>query len=167
MLIAAKNMADVDDLKRQLKSEFDVKDLDATKKILSIEIQQNRKAKKLQLTQKGYIQRMLERFCIKDVKPVSTPLATHFKLSTDLALKTDDEEAYMERVTHLAFANCEVRVISCALSFSRFSGRSLTVFRPMARVPRSVSRELANPSLGFAFSQVLYRYKDGLVPVQR
>nr|CAD1843960.1 unnamed protein product [Ananas comosus var. bracteatus] len=47
------------------------------------------------------------------------------------------------RVTHWTFANCEVRVIGRVLSFSRFSGGSLTVFRPMARVPRLVVQSLA------------------------
>nr|CAD1824879.1 unnamed protein product [Ananas comosus var. bracteatus] len=46
-------------------------------------------------------------------------------------------------VTHWTFANYEVRVIRRVLSFSRFSGGSLTVFRPMARVPRIVVQSLA------------------------
>nr|CAD1839559.1 unnamed protein product [Ananas comosus var. bracteatus] len=42
-----------------------------------------------------------------------------------------------ECVTHWTFANCEVRVVGCVRSNSRLSGGSLTVFRPMARIPRS------------------------------
>nr|CAD1827412.1 unnamed protein product [Ananas comosus var. bracteatus] len=59
-----------------------------------------------------------------------------------------------------------VRVISCALSFSRISGRSLTVFRPMARVPRSVVRSLAPKSKNLDFGQLSDWLSGGLVPVQ-
>nr|CAD1840480.1 unnamed protein product [Ananas comosus var. bracteatus] len=76
-------------------------------------------------------------------------------------------------VTHWTFANCEVRVIGHVLSFFRFSGRSLTVFRPMARVPRNMVRSLApKPKIWILVSSRigclagLYRYKVVLVPVQ-
>nr|CAD1820455.1 unnamed protein product [Ananas comosus var. bracteatus] len=69
-------------------------------------------------------------------------------------------------VTHWTFTNCEVRVIRCALSFSRFPGRSLTVFRPMARVPRSVVQSLAPKSKNLDFGQLSDWLSGGLVPVQ-
>ena len=47
MLIAAKNMAVINDLKALLKSEFEMKDLGAAKKILGMEIWRDRKAGRL------------------------------------------------------------------------------------------------------------------------
>ncbi|KAL5739748.1 hypothetical protein ACOSP7_028638 [Xanthoceras sorbifolium] len=43
MLIAAKNMSDIDELKKQMKNEFEMKDLGVAKKILDMEIKRNRK----------------------------------------------------------------------------------------------------------------------------
>ena len=45
-----------------------------------MQILRGRKAKKLWLSQKKYIERVLERFNMKHAKPVSTPLGSHFKL---------------------------------------------------------------------------------------
>ena len=47
MLIAAKNMHDVIELKALLGKEFDMKDLGATKKILGMEIYRDRSSRKL------------------------------------------------------------------------------------------------------------------------
>jgi hypothetical protein len=81
MLIAAKSRKEIAALKAQLSSEFYMKDLGAAKKILGMEIVRNRKSGLLYLSQKGYIEKVLRRFNIQNAKPVSTPLAPHFKLS--------------------------------------------------------------------------------------
>jgi Reverse transcriptase (RNA-dependent DNA polymerase) len=51
MLIAAKNMSDIAKLKVKLKTEFQMKDLGAAKKILGMEISRDRKENKLYLSQ--------------------------------------------------------------------------------------------------------------------
>lgn len=78
--------------------EFDMKDLGAAKKILSMEILRDRENCKLYLSQKRYIEKVLHRFNMQNSKPVSTPLAAHFKLSATLSPKTEDELDYMSRV---------------------------------------------------------------------
>lgn len=84
MLIAAKDLTEIHILKSRLKSEFEMKDLGAAKKILGMEIKRDRGANRLFLTQKKYLEKflekVLERFGMKDAKPVCTPLAAHFKL---------------------------------------------------------------------------------------
>jgi hypothetical protein len=80
ILIAAKSMKEVTALKAQLSREFDMKDLGAVKKILGMEIIRDRKSGLLYLSQKNYIEKVLHRFNTHNVKPVSTPLAPHFKL---------------------------------------------------------------------------------------
>ncbi|KAK3013623.1 hypothetical protein RJ639_009326 [Escallonia herrerae] len=81
MLIAAKSMSDVNSLKEQLKREFEIKDLGVAKRILGMEIQRDRPAGILYLSQKKYIERVLQRFGMKNSKPMTTPLAARFKLS--------------------------------------------------------------------------------------
>ena len=80
MLIAAKSMYEVNRFKSLLRKEFEMKDLGAAKKILGMEIRRNRKARKLWLSQKNYIKKVLEKFSMLDAKPMSTPLANHFRL---------------------------------------------------------------------------------------
>ncbi|XP_020264768.1 uncharacterized protein LOC109840510 [Asparagus officinalis] len=74
---AAKGMSDINELKSQLKHEFGMKDLGATKKILGMDIYRNK-------PQKKYIKKVLEIFDTLDAKLVKTPLATYFHLSADL-----------------------------------------------------------------------------------
>ena len=54
---------------------------------------QDRNADKLWLSQERYIERMLERFNIKNSKPVSTPIAGHFKLSKRLCSSKKKEKS--------------------------------------------------------------------------
>jgi len=78
MLIAVKNMSEVDKLKAQLKQEFEMKNLGAAKKILRMKIHKNMQEEKLFLSEKKYIEKVLERFGMLDAKHVKTPLAAYF-----------------------------------------------------------------------------------------
>ena len=82
MLITAKSMSKVNKLKTLLSREFDMKDLGATKKIIGMEIRRDRALGRLWLSQSSYVGKVLERFSMENAKPVSTPLANHFILST-------------------------------------------------------------------------------------
>jgi hypothetical protein len=59
MLIAAKDMKEIQKLKDQLKADFEMKDLGAAKKILGMEIVRDRKSRILHLSQKSYIEKVL------------------------------------------------------------------------------------------------------------
>ena len=72
-----------------------MKDLGSAKCILGMEMLQHRKVGKLWLSQERYIEQMLERFNMKDSKPVSTPFANHFKLSKRLCPSTEKEKGEM------------------------------------------------------------------------
>lgn len=100
MLIAAKSMSEINELKKQLINEFEMKDLGATKKILGMEISIDRSSRKVYLSQKGYIDKVLRRFNMHNSKPVSTSLAAHFKLSSFLCPKSDADIEYMSRVPY-------------------------------------------------------------------
>ena len=82
MLIASKSKDEIEKLKTQLNQEFEMKDLGEYKKIFGIEIYRNRARGKVSLSQKQYLKKVLQQFEITEqIKPVSTPLASHFKLS--------------------------------------------------------------------------------------
>ncbi|RVW44318.1 Retrovirus-related Pol polyprotein from transposon TNT 1-94 [Vitis vinifera] len=102
MLIAYKNMFEINMSKTQLQREFEMKDLGTAKKILGMEIHRDQKVGKLYLSQKNYIEKVLERFGMQGLKPVSTPLVAHFKLSSALSPQTKEEREYM---SHVPYAN--------------------------------------------------------------
>ena len=100
MLIAAHDKAEINRLKSQLSREFEMKDLGAAKKILGMVIHRDRSCCRLKLSQKGYIEKVLQRFGMDQAKPVSTPLAAHFKLSLKDAPKTEVEVEHMSQVPY-------------------------------------------------------------------
>ena len=58
-----------------------MKDLGEVKKVLGMKIERDRRSDKVSLTQKGYLQKVLQRFNIdKNTKSVSILLAPQFKL---------------------------------------------------------------------------------------
>jgi hypothetical protein len=81
MLVAGSNMQDINILKKKLANPFAMKDLGVVKKILGMRITRYGKNHKLTLSQGEYIEKVLERFRMQNAKPVSTPLAIHFKLT--------------------------------------------------------------------------------------
>ena len=87
ILVAGYNMQDI----KKLAKPFVMKDLGAAKQILGMRITRDRKNHKLTLAQGEYIEKVLDRFRMKNAKPVSTPLAIHFKLSKVMCPKTHEE----------------------------------------------------------------------------
>ena len=78
-----------------------MKDLGEAKKILGMEIARDGQRGTLCLTQKQYLKNVLQRFGMSEkTKPVSTPLAPHFKLSASQCPKTEEEREYMSKVPY-------------------------------------------------------------------
>jgi len=92
MLMVGQDKEMIGDLKKELSKSFDMKNLGPTKQILGMKILRDRKARKLWLSQQQYVDRVLERFNVKGAKPVSTPLANHFKLSKVSCPTSQDEK---------------------------------------------------------------------------
>jgi hypothetical protein len=132
MLIAPKSMCEVNRLKYLLHKEFEMKDLGATKKILGMEIRRDREVRKLWLSQKNYIRKVLENFRMLDAKPVSTPLANHFRLSGSQCPKNEEEIENMSKVPYVSAVGCLMYAMVCT--------------RPdLAHAVSTVSRYMANP----------------------
>lgn len=132
MLIARCNMDDIVELKRLLGEEFEMKDLGAAKKILGMEIRRDRSSKRLWLSQRSYIEKILDRFDMMNAKPVSTPLANHFKLSARQCPETDVEIRDMARVPYASAVGCLMYGMVC--------------IRPdLAQAVSQVSKYMSNP----------------------
>lgn len=90
-----------------------MKDLGAAKKILGMEIKRDREANRLFLTRKKYLEKVLDRFGMKDAKLVSTPLAARFKLSAAQSPQTEEEERYMTQVPYSSVVSSIMYAMVC------------------------------------------------------
>ena len=78
-----------------------------------MEIHRDRRAGKLILSQKSYIEKVLESFGIHRSKPVSTLLATHFKPLVDLSPQSEEEKEHRSRVPYASAVGSMMYAIVC------------------------------------------------------
>ena len=83
-----------------------MKDLGVAKKILRMEIRRERAIGRLWLSLSGYVRKVLERFNMENAKPVSTPLANHFRLYTSQCPKIDGDVHDMSKVPYSSVMGC-------------------------------------------------------------
>ena len=113
MLIAGSNMVEINKLKKQLSMEFAMKDLGAAKQILRMRIVRDRTVGTIELSQEGYIQKVLSRFNMQDAKPVNTPLASHFKLSKEQSPKTTEDCESMKKTPYASAVGSLMYAMVC------------------------------------------------------
>jgi len=102
-LIASKSRSAIYKLKKDLSSEFEMKDFGEVKMVLGMEIKRDWKSGKISLTQKGYLKKVLQKFNINDdTNSVSTPLAPHFKFKATMSLIMVEKH---ECMTHVPYAS--------------------------------------------------------------
>ena len=109
-----------------------MKDLGGACKILGMEIQRDRRAGKLWLSQRRYLEKVLERFNMGNAKPVTTPLSSHFKLTAKQCPTSDVEKEQMQEVPYASAVGSVMYAMVCT--------------RPdLAYAVSMVSRFMANP----------------------
>lgn len=106
MLIVGHDKNTINRLKKNLGRKFAMKDLGPAQQILGMRIMRDRKNKRLWLSQEKYIKKVLDRFNMKDAKPVGTPLAAHFKLSTELCPSDDKEKEEISKIHYASAVGC-------------------------------------------------------------
>ncbi|KAK3040684.1 hypothetical protein RJ639_028380 [Escallonia herrerae] len=92
------SMGRINELKKKLASTFSMKDLGEAKQLFGMRITGDRNQKKLWLSQEEYIRKVLRRFNSHASKPVTTPLAAHFKLSKELSPNNRENKEYMAQI---------------------------------------------------------------------
>ena len=95
MLIVGQYVNIIHELKVELSTTFDLKDLGLTKHIAGMQIARDRESKKLWLSQEKHIEIILKGFNMQHAKLVRTPLTTHVKLSRKLCPITKEENDEM------------------------------------------------------------------------
>ncbi|VVA40018.1 PREDICTED: Retrovirus-related, partial [Prunus dulcis] len=154
MLIACKSKVEIERLKTQLSNEFEMKDLGEARKILGMEIERDRAKGKISLCQKQYLKKVLQRFGMNEnSKPVSTPLAPHFKLSASMSPKTGEESHYMAQIPYASAVGSLMYAMVCT--------------RPdISQAVSIVSRYMHNPGKGhWQAVKWILRYILGTVDV--
>ncbi|THH06844.1 hypothetical protein EW145_g3797 [Phellinidium pouzarii] len=127
--IAATTTAQINEFKSALKKHVDITDLGPAHWLLGLEIKCNCNAKTIALSQTAYINSILCRFNLQDLKLVSTPMEVNMQLHSSQAPQTTEETAemcnvpYHEAVGSLMYAGLATRLdIAFAITLlSRFS----------------------------------------------
>jgi ATP-binding cassette subfamily B (MDR/TAP) protein 1 len=97
-----------------------------------MQIHRDRKDRKIWLSQKNYIRKVLRRFNMQDSKPVSTPLSINYKLSSSMSPSSEAERIEMSRVPNALVVGSLMYAMICT--------------RPhIAQAVGLVSRFMANP----------------------
>jgi transposase InsO family protein len=79
-LVASKDATMIKDVKSKLKSVFDIKDLGDAKYYLGMEIERDREAKTLKITQRRMTTEILNKYGLNECKTKATPLSVSTKL---------------------------------------------------------------------------------------
>ena len=111
MLIAGCSKQDINKLKWKLSKEFEMNDLGAAKQILGIRITRNIGV--LRLPQEEYVKKVLSKFNMGEAKPVSTHLATQFKLSKEQSPTTEEERDHIAKVPYASVIGSLMYAMVC------------------------------------------------------
>jgi hypothetical protein len=91
MLLIGNNMNAIKEVKKQLSSKFDMKDLGVANFILRMEIKIDRASRKHWLNQMKYIETRLKCFHIKDFKPMKVTIPMGERLIVEQCPRTQEE----------------------------------------------------------------------------
>jgi len=98
--IAATSMVLIADFKARISEHVDITDLDELHWLLGIEIKRDRERCTIHLSQRSYIESILRRYGLFDLKPVSIPMDTNICLTTAQSPSTTSEYAQMRNVPY-------------------------------------------------------------------
>ena len=92
LVIATNSIQEMTVVKAELKSKWSMKDLGPLESILGIRVTRDRSARTLCLSQEKYVDNLLRKFKLEDVKPARTPLDPGCILSKSMCSKTEEEK---------------------------------------------------------------------------
>ena len=99
--LVSKSKSAIQDLKQKLLSKFKLRDLGPTKLLLGVAITRDLSKHSIFLSQKHYVEDILERFHMSDCKPVSTPMEPGLRLSASQCSANDEEKEAMASVPYI------------------------------------------------------------------
>ena len=100
MLIVSNSKSKLAEMKLNLTKYFKVKDLGEVKFLLGIEVVHDRKSGSIELSQEAYINQLLKRFKVQDIKPTTMPLSPGIHLTQDNCPNTEEEMKDMANIPY-------------------------------------------------------------------
>ena len=100
ILLATNDKGTMHEVKQFLSKNFDMKDMGETSYVIGIKIHRDRSRSILGLSQETYINKVLERFRMKDCSPSVAPIMKGDKLSLNECLKNDLEKESMKNIPY-------------------------------------------------------------------
>lgn len=102
--LAARSKTDLEEVKQQLQSRFDIRDLGEVSHFLGMQITRNRRDRSLKLTQQRMTAELVSKYGMSSAKPRSTPLATSAQLTKSDGTPLDKEaHPYSELIGSLLY----------------------------------------------------------------
>lgn len=96
LILASKNIKSMEIIKSKMKSTFEMVDLGQINDILGINVQRDGATGKIRLSQKKYIEDLLQKFNMEGAKSVSTPIESNLKMTKEMCPSTDEERNEMK-----------------------------------------------------------------------
>ncbi len=107
IIVAGKLLKNITKIKDELKRKFVVKDLGKIKSYIGIDVEYNKKEKKMFLSQSSCIQSLVDKYELKDAKLFETPMEENLKL--DQAKRTDERIKYRNLIGELLYISSGTR----------------------------------------------------------
>jgi hypothetical protein len=101
LTIISPSKVDIDHVKAQLRDVFKLRDLGPISFLLGVQIDYDRNARTIALSQKQYILDILERAGMSDCHPVTRPMDSGSKLSKEMEPQTKEEADEMKSVPYI------------------------------------------------------------------
>lgn len=149
MVIASKDINELNNVKRKLQSEFEIQDLGQITDILGIRVEREGKTGSLKLSQQKYVQELLEKFKMTLAKTVSTPIESNTKITKELGPKNEEERQQMK--------NCPYRELVGSLVYLANATRPDIIY-----AANVLSRFCSDPGEGhWVLAKRVLRYLKG------
>lgn len=126
MLIAAKNVAMIKEIKSQLQEHFQMKERGAAKFVLGMEISQDQAARVTTVKQTQYIRDITERFNETVAKAVDNPCNTSFKTSLHDTPSAQNKRDALQNKPYRSLIGCLLYVSTSTSLDISFSGGHLS-----------------------------------------
>ena len=157
LIIATKTEGEMQLVKEVLHSRFKMKDMGKLHYCLGITIRQDDTEKKIEIQQKQYILRMLEKYGLQDAKPVSTPADPNVRLRKDDGVsKTVDPVLYQSMVGSLLYA-----VIATRPDISQAVGTVLKLSSKPSEAHLTAVKRIFHFLKGTADTSLTYKKSEG------
>ncbi|CAM8927036.1 unnamed protein product [Rhodiola kirilowii] len=100
MLIISDSRLVINSIKSDIKKHFDMKDMGEAQRILGVKITRDRNKRVMYLSQTDYLDKVLDKFQLKNAKPSLVPLGGHLELTKHDCPVSDEDKLKMSKVPY-------------------------------------------------------------------